>query len=100
MKTDPVNISMFRQASAWLPLAMSLAALTLVIAHAIVFGIIHEGDEGAAAHVFQILMAGQLPVVAYFAITRLPGQPGQALMVLAMQAGTWLAAWASVFFLT
>jgi hypothetical protein len=57
-----------KQPSAYLPLAMSLAALALVLGHAAMFGIVHEADEGAAAHIFQILMAAQIPVVAYFAI--------------------------------
>ena len=39
---------------------MSLAALALVLGHAAVFGIVHEADEGAAAHVWQILMVGGL----------------------------------------
>jgi acetylglutamate kinase len=94
-----MNPSM-KQPSAYLPLAMSLAALALVLGHAAMFGIVHEADEGAAAHIFQILMAAQIPVVAYFAIKWLPRAPGQAFRVLALQAAAGLAAFAAVFFLT
>jgi hypothetical protein len=47
---------LIKKPSAYLPLAMSLAALILVLAHAAVFGITHDPNEGAAAHTRQILM--------------------------------------------
>ena len=100
MKTKLVNDSLIKQASAWLPLAMSLAALTLVLGHAVVFGVVHETDEGAAAHIWQILMAGQLPIVAYFILKWLPRRPRESLQVLALLAGTWLANFAAVYWLT
>ena len=77
-----------------------LVALAMVLVHAAVFGIVHEVDEGTAAHIFQILMAGQVPVVAFFAIKWLPRAPTQALQVLAMQAAAAFAAIAAVVFLT
>ena len=43
---------------------MSFAALALVLGHAAIFGIVHEADEGTAAHIFQLLMVGQVPFVA------------------------------------
>lgn len=95
-----MNFSPMRHLSAWLPVAMSLSALTLVLGHAAVYGIIHEADEGTPAHIFQLLMAGQLPVVAFFAIRWLPQTPVPASRVLALQAGAGFAAIASVFFLT
>lgn len=79
---------------------MSLAALTLVLAHAAVFGITHDTDEGAAAHTWQILMAAQLPFVAYFVIHWLPNQFKESFQVLALLAATWLANFAAVYFLT
>ena len=68
MKTKSVNLSLIKQPSAFLPFIMSLAALTLVLGHAAVFGIVHQADEGAAAHIWQILMAAQLPIPAYFLV--------------------------------
>ena len=100
MKTDSTNFSLLKQPSAFIPLAMSLAGLALVIGHAMMYGIVHEADEGAAAHIFQILMAAQIPVLAYFAFKWLPSQPRQALQVLALQAAAWVAAWAAVYWLT
>jgi len=89
-----------KQPSAFLPLAMSLAALALVLGHAAIFGVVHEADEGAAAHIFQLLMAAQIPLVAFFAIKWLPRAPRPALLVLALQVAAGFAAFAAVFFLT
>jgi hypothetical protein len=88
-----------KQPSAWLPLAMSLLALAVVLGHVVLFGVAREADEGTAAHVFQLLMVGQIPIVGFFAIRWLPRTPRQALHVLALQAGAALAALAPVFFL-
>ena len=95
-----MNVPMMKQPSAFLPLTMSLVALAIVLGHFAMFGIVHEADEGTPAHIFQLLMAAQIPVVAFFAIKWLPRAPRQALNVLALQAGAALAAFAAVFFLT
>lgn len=92
--------SPLKQPSAVIPLAMSLAALLLVLGHAAIFGVVHEADEGAAAHIFQLLMAGQVPIVAWFALKWLPRIPGPAIRVLLLQAGAGLAAMAAVYWLT
>jgi hypothetical protein len=81
-----------RRPSALIPVAMSAAALATVIGYAVMFGVARQADEGAAAHVWQILMAGQLPVVAFFLIKWLPTEPRRALPVLALQVGAALAA--------
>jgi hypothetical protein len=94
-----MNISIMKHPSAFLPMAMSVAALAIVLGHVAIFGAAREADEGTAAHVWQILMAAQLPVVAFFAIKWLPRTPKQALLVLALQAGAALAALAPVFIL-
>jgi hypothetical protein len=88
-----------RHPSAFLPLAMSLTALTLVLVHIAIFGAAREADEGATAHLWQLLMVGQMPVLAFFAVKWLPRAPRQTLCVLALQAGAALASMAPVFFL-
>ena len=94
-----MNISTLKKPSALLPLAMSLAALAVVLLHVIRFGAAREADEGTSAHIWQILMAAQVPVVAFFAIKWLPRTPKQALLILALQVGAAIAALAPVFFL-
>lgn len=90
--------SLLRKPSAFLPVGMSLAALATVLVHIILFGTARQADEGTAAHIFQLLMVVQVPIVAFFAIRWLPRFPRQALLVLALQAAAGLAALAPVFF--
>lgn len=94
-----MNTSTIKLPSALLPLAMSFAALVIVLGHIAMSGVARQADEGTAAHLWQLLMAGQVPVVAFFAIKWLPRSPRQALLVLALQAGAALAALAPVFLL-
>jgi hypothetical protein len=94
-----MNISIIKKPSAWLPMVISLVALAVVLSHVAMFGVVREADEGTAAHIWQILMAAQVPIVAFFAIKWLPQTPRQALMVLALQSVAALAALAPVFFL-
>ena len=69
-----------KQPSAFLPVAMSFVALATVLVHVAIFGVAREADEGTAAHVWQMLMSAQIPIVAFFAIKWLPRTPGQALL--------------------
>ena len=87
-----MDIALLRRPSALIPLALSLAALAIVISYASMFGTARQADEGTAAHLWQLLMAGQVPVVAFFAIKWLPIAPRQALVVLALQVGAAVAA--------
>jgi hypothetical protein len=93
-----MSISTMKRPSAWIPVAMSLMALAIVLIHIARFGTAREADEGTAAHLWQILMAGQLPIIAFFAIKWLPRTPQPALVVLALQAIAGLAAMAPVFY--
>jgi len=94
-----MNFSTLKRPSALIPLAMSFAALSVVLGHIAIFGAAHEADEGTAAHLWQLLMAGQIPIIAFFAIKWLPRSPRQALPVLVLQAVAGLAAAAPVFLL-
>ena len=80
---------------------MSLAALATVGVALAVNGLhgIRQPDEGAAAHLWQLLVAGQLPIVAFFAIKWLPRAPREALPILALQAPAGVLALAPVFLL-
>jgi uncharacterized membrane protein YoaK (UPF0700 family) len=78
---------------------MSLAALAIVLLHVIRYGVAREADEGTSAHLWQLLMAAQLPVIAVFAVKWLPQAPKQAVTILALQLAAALAALAPVFLL-
>jgi hypothetical protein len=92
--------SLLKEPSAYLSLAMALSCLALVLGHFAVYGNLHEVDEGAAAHIFQLLMVAQVPIVGYFAIKWLPRSPTEAVQVLAIWAAVVIAAFAGVYFLT
>jgi len=88
--------AMLRKPSGFLPVGMSFAALVVVLAHVIMFGTARQADEGAAAHVWQLLMAGQVPILAFFLIKWLPQAPRPTLLMLALQVVAALAAIAPV----
>ena len=63
---------MMRRPSAYLPVAMSLLALAMVLAplqSGVAQGghIARDPDEGAVAHLFQLLMV-QMPIMLFFAV--------------------------------
>jgi hypothetical protein len=75
------------------PIIMSLLSLALVIEGVVQFGLHHrEVDEGWQAHLFQLLMVLQVPIVLLFAATANWKQPSRALRVLGLQAAAWSAA--------
>jgi hypothetical protein len=78
---------------------MSSIVLALILVHIARFGIAPQTDEGTAAHLFQILMPAQIPIITFFAIKWLPHSPRQALRVLALQGAAAFAVLAVVFFL-
>jgi hypothetical protein len=91
--------AMIKRPSALAPVLMSLAALAVVLAHIAMSGTARQADEGAAAHLWQLLMAMQLPIIGYFAIRWLPESPRHALAILALQALAAVAALAPVYLL-
>jgi hypothetical protein len=91
--------TIIKQPSALIPMAMSLIALAMVLSFLVTNGVVHQADEGTEAHIWQLLMSGQIPTVIFFAIKWLPRAPRQTLPVLALQAGAALASMAPVFFL-
>jgi hypothetical protein len=100
MNQYPASVlSLSRKPSAFLPMAMSLIALAVVLVHVLPFGVVREVDEGPTAHIWQLLMAGQLPILAYFLIRWLPRVPRHTLFILALQIGAALAALGPVYFL-
>lgn len=91
--------ALIKKPGAFLPLAMSFAALATVLIAVAVIGIRQEPDEGTAAHIWQLLMGLQLPIIAFFALKWLPRAPRQTLYILVLQACAGLAALAPVYLL-
>jgi hypothetical protein len=91
--------SVLKHPSAFLPLAMSLGALAVIAVHLALHGPAPQADEGGAAHLWQLLMAGQVPIVLFFAVRWAPMCPRYALPVLALQVVAAVAAAAPIFLL-
>ena len=92
-------MNLIKRPSAFVPVTMSFAALAIVFVHIMMAGTARQADEGTAAHLWQLLMAAQIPIIAFFAIRWLPQSPRSALPVLALQTVAALAAVAPVYFL-
>ena len=90
---------MYKKPSALFPIAMSLLALCVVLTHVAIFGAAPDADEGAAAHLFQFLIAAQIPPIGIFLVRWLPKEPRRGLQVLAAQIGALFLALAPVYFL-
>ncbi len=88
MKIESSETSLFKEWSAWVPIAMSLVGLAMVL----VFGfLVHappQEDEGTPAHVWQLMMAAQIPIVLYFAVRWLVA-PTLRASEYGMAAGPW-----------
>lgn len=91
--------TIMRHASAFVPVLMSCAALATVGVHIALHGSAREADEGTAAHIWQLLVILQLPMIAFFVVRWLPQAPKQATGMLALQLGALLAALAPVYLL-
>ena len=72
-------------------LIASLAGLGSLIAYAAMTGFVREPDEGTAAHLWQLLMAAQLPLGVFFAAAWLPRAPRWAWAGLALQTAVVIA---------
>jgi hypothetical protein len=87
-----------RWLGAILPLLMTLTVVAAGLIHAAqVGGFVREADEGTAAHLFQILMPAQIPIIAIFAATQLPRRPTWTRVILVLQIGAAVALFAAVF---
>lgn len=85
-----------REPLALFPIGLSLTALVLTALAIRAGGAIRQPDEGAAAHLFQLFMAGSALGSAAFAIRWLPRAPWPALRILAVHAAAACAALAPV----
>ncbi len=78
---------------------MSLGALATVLIFVTLHGTAPQPDEGAAAHIWQLLMAAQIPIVMFFVVKWVVPSPRRAVPILALQVVAAVAAMAPVYFL-
>jgi membrane protein DedA with SNARE-associated domain len=89
---------MLKRPLAWIPVAMSLAVLAMVLTTIGISGAVRQQDEGTQAHIFQIWLVLEVVLVTVFAVEWVPRRRKQALVVLAIQLLCVLAACAPVFY--
>ncbi len=56
--------TLMRQPTGYLPVAVSVGALAMITWFVAVRGVVHLPDEGAQGHLWQLLVAGQVPLGA------------------------------------
>ncbi len=88
MQTYPQTvILLLRKPSAYLPIVMSLMGMTLALCVVAVYGsAARQPDEGAAAHLFQLLIVVQAPILGFFALKWLSHDRLAALSIMVLQA--------------
>lgn len=84
--------------TAFVPLAMSGAGLALILGHVAIAGAGREADEGAAARLWWVLMAAQVPLIAFFATTERDKAPPASRVVLVLQVAAMFANLAALRF--
>jgi len=94
-----MTLPLLKRPSALLPIGLAGAALTLPWIALAVFGPDPTGDEGAAAHLWQLFMLAQIPSIVFFLAKWAIREPKQTAIVFGLQVAAFLAAAAPVFLL-
>ena len=90
----------FHRACGLAPVFISLFCVVIVLAGTAKYCAPPRVDEGAEAHVFQLLMFVQVPIAVVFVFTRAGGPFGRIVPVLTLQLFAWAVAAAAAKLLT
>ncbi len=99
MIVPPNRRSMLGSPLTLAPILLPLFCIGMVLVHLARFGTRVEADEGTEAHLFQLFMVLQVPLMVLFAAKWWPVRRQATLVVLALQGLAAAAALALVFFL-
>ena len=80
-----MNHSLIRRPEAFLPVLMSTLAIAMVAVHAVFHGVAVEEDEGTLAHIFQLLLVLQLPIIFTFLLKWYGRERAQVLWILVLE---------------
>jgi hypothetical protein len=94
-----MTLPLLKRPSAWLPIGLAAAALTLPWIALAVFGPDPAGDEGVAAHLWQLFMLAQVPSIVFFLAKWAIREPKQTAIVFGLQVAAFVAAAVPVFLL-
>ena len=87
-----MTLSLLKQPSALVPIGLAAAALSVPYIFVLIFGPDPTGDEGLAAHTWQLLMLLQIPAILVFVARWATREPRQTIVVLGIQIAAFLAA--------
>ena len=79
------------------PVLMSMFCIGMILVHVARFGTLRQEDEGTEAHLFQVLMAVQVPLILFFGGKWWPERRRETLVVLSLQAFLALLAFLLLF---
>lgn len=91
-------LELLKRPTGFLPLGISAAFLVPLVVAIAQGTLVRQADEGAAAHLFQLLMPLQLVVIAWFAASWLPQHRRSAAQVLCLQGAAFFAVLSIVYF--
>jgi len=95
-----MKVSLLKRPSALLPIGLSITSIALVAGFVMLYGTQHQGeDEGAAAHIWQLLILAHVPAIVFFLAKWMPREPRQAAMVLVVQLVAFAAALSPIYLL-
>ena len=92
--------TIWKKPSAWIPIALSLAMLAFILTLLGINGVPTEmpEDEGVGAHLFQLWLVLEAPMIFFFAFKWLPRNPKEATFILILQVIAVLAACFPVYY--
>lgn len=79
------------------PMVMSMFCIAMILLHVARFGTLKQEDEGIEAHLFQVVMALQAPLILFFVGKWWPERRRETLVVLSLQAFLVLLAFLLLF---
>jgi len=88
---------LLKKPSAWVPILLSLGIIAMIIGVISIEGIVQHEDEGTPAHIFQLWLAIEFFLLAYFAAVWFSKMPRETLQILALQLLVAVAAAAPIF---
>ena len=90
-------MDLIKKPSAWMPIAISLFLSISIYVGIFTHSILRQTDEGAGAHIFQLLMCLQTIVIIFFIIKYLIKFPKQTAIIFLIQVLAIILAFSPVY---
>ena len=94
-----MTLNLLKRPSALAPIALSVGALALLAGYVALYGTQRQEDEGAVAHIWQLLILAHGPTMLFFLGKWATREPRQTMIVFALQVVALGAALLPVYLL-